>query len=233
MNQIVILAGGLATRLEPISRETPKSLIAISGVPFIKRQIENLTNLGINNFHFCLGNQAMKIEQYLSRSEFAGLSISTSRDCKMGRGTAGALIDAREYIQDEFLLTYGDSYLPVNLERLEESWSEFHGLLKLAVKNVQGSRHHPNVQIGDRGTFSYGIATSNPSYIDYGLMRLNKGVIDFIQDMSIENLTTVIEKLSLSGDATCAITEDPLFEIGSFEGIIELEEYFRSQNELC
>lgn len=229
MNQVVILAGGLATRLQPISLDTPKSLISILGVPFIKLQIENLTRLGIDTFHFCLGNQAIKIEQYLSGSEFVDLNISTSRDSKPRRGTAGALVDASAYIQDEFLLTYGDSFLPVNLARLEESWSKLNGTLKLAVKNVHGSRHVPNIQIGANGSFSYGIKTSRSTHIDYGLMSLNKGVVDYIQKTSIESLTTVIERMSLSGDATCAITEDPLFEIGSFEGIMELENYIRSK----
>lgn len=232
MNQVVILAGGLATRLQPISNKTPKSLIPISGIPFIKLQIENLVKLGVENFHFCLGNQAIKIEEYLTRNDFVGLNISTSRDSKPKRGTAGALADASYYIQDDFFLTYGDSFLPVDLKSLEESWSIYRSPLKISVTNVAGSRHSPNVELKGSGTFQYGTNASRPTHIDYGFMKVNKTVIRFIKNEGIESFETVIERMSELGSATCAITNSPLFEIGSFEGIIELENYIGGQNEL-
>jgi len=225
MNQVVILAGGLATRLQPISSETPKSLISISGIPFIKLQIENLVNLGVENFHFCLGNQAIKIEEYLTTCDFAGLNVSTSRDSKPNRGTAGALVDASDYIQNDFFLTYGDSYLPVDLVSLEESWANLKSPLKLSVKDVRGTRHLPNIQIDENGAFHYGTNVSKATHIDYGFMKVNKSVISFIKDVEIVNFGTVIEKMSASGSAICSTTNSPLYEIGSFEGIIELESY--------
>jgi NDP-sugar pyrophosphorylase family protein len=227
VNQVVILAGGLATRLQPISSETPKSLISISGIPFVKLQIENLVHLGVENFHFCLGNQAIKIEEYLTTSDFAGLEISTSRDSKPNRGTAGALVDASDYIQDDFFLTYGDSYLPVDLASLEESWANFKSPLKLSVKDVRGTRHLPNVQVEENGLFHYGTNVSKATHIDYGFMKVNKSVISFIKEVEIVNFETVIEKMSVSGSAICSTTNSPLYEIGSFEGIIELESYIR------
>ena len=225
MNQVVILAGGLATRLQPISSETPKSLIPISGIPFVKLQIENLVHLGVKNFHFCLGNQAIKIEKYLTTNDFAGLNISTSRDSKSNRGTAGALVDASDFIQDDFFLTYGDSYLPVDLVSLEESWANFKSPLKLSVKDVRGTRHLPNVQLEKNGAFHYGTNASKATHIDYGFMKVNKSVISFIKEAEIINFETVIEKMSVSGSAICSTTNSPLYEIGSVEGIIELESY--------
>ncbi len=231
MNQVVILAGGLATRLQPISSETPKSLINISGIPFVKLQIENLVHLGLTNFHFCLGNQAIKIEEYLNGNDFAGLNISTSRDSKPRRGTAGALVDAFDYIQEDFYLTYGDSYLPVDLVNLEKSWANLKSPLKLSVKDVRGTRHLPNIQIGVNGAFHYGTNLSDTTHIDYGFMKVNKNVISLIKNEGIVNFETVIEKMSVSGSATCSTTISPLYEIGSFEGIIELESYLGGRNE--
>jgi NDP-sugar pyrophosphorylase family protein len=232
MNQVVILAGGLATRLQPISSETPKSLIPIMGIPFIKLQIENLVKLGVENFHFCLGNQAIKIEEYLTRSDFTGLKISTSRDSKPNQGTARALVDASYYIQDDFFLTYGDSFLPVDIKSLEESWSKYSNPLKISVMEVSGSRHAPNVQLKEHGTFQYGAKATRPTHIDYGFMKVNKTVISFIKNTGIESFETIIGRMSELGTATCAVTFSPLFEIGSFEGIIELENHIGGQNEL-
>jgi len=231
MNQVVILAGGLATRLQPISSNTPKSLITISGIPFVKLQIENLVHLGLTNFHFCLGNQAIKIEEYLNGRDFAGLNISTSRDSKPNRGTAGALVDAYDYIEEDFYLTYGDSYLPVDLVSLEESWANLKSPLKLSVKDVRATRHLPNIQIEVNGAFHYGTNLSDATHIDYGFMKVNKSVISLIKNESIVNFETVIEKMSVSGSATCSTTISPLYEIGSFEGIIELESYLGGRNE--
>jgi NDP-sugar pyrophosphorylase family protein len=178
-----------------------------------------------------LGNQATKIEEYLTRRDFAGLNISTSRDSKPNRGTAGALVDASDYIQDDFFLTYGDSYLPVDLVSLEESWSQLKSPLKLSVKDVRGSRHLANVQVEENGAFHYGTKASKVTHINYGFMKVNKSVISLIKNAEILNFETVIERMSMSGSATCSTTDSPLYEIGSFEGIIELESYLGGRHE--
>jgi NDP-sugar pyrophosphorylase family protein len=233
MRQIVILAGGLATRLYPLTRDKPKSLITILSEPFARFQIDNLVNLGIRKIHFCLGEHADLIEKYLSRQEFNYLDITVSHDSSPKRGTAGALLDANNYLEEEFLLTYGDSYLPVDIAKLEESWSHFDAPLKLSAKKTHNTRHKPNIELQLNGTFTFGPDALKPAYINYGLMLVNKNLIQRIKRESTFEFSNVIQNLSREKEAICMVTESALFEVGSFEGIIELENYFReAQNEL-
>ena len=225
MRQIVILAGGLATRLHPITRDLPKSLLPLGGRVFLDLQIENLIRLGSHKFHFCLGQHANQIEKFLAQARFEQLDISISYDSSSKRGTAGALVDATNYLENDFLLMYGDSYLPIDLDHLELAWSRFDARLKLSIKSTVNSRHVPNVEVMPNGTFKYGSDAKHATHIDYGLMLVNKSIIQDIKRESFTNFTSVIESLSRRREAVYAITESELYEVGSFEGIRELEEY--------
>ena len=69
MYPIVILAGGLATRLRPITEKIPKSLIEINGVPFVYHQLDLLEKKGFINIHFCLGFLGEQVEKAVKESE--------------------------------------------------------------------------------------------------------------------------------------------------------------------
>jgi NDP-sugar pyrophosphorylase family protein len=225
MRQIVIFAGGMATRLYPITKDLPKSLLPIGEKIFLDLQIQNLVQLGIHKFHFCLGQHGKQIENFLAQPRFKQLGVTISYDSSPKRGTAGALVDATDYLEDEFLLTYGDSYLPIDLDNLESAWSSFDARLKLSIKSTLNSRHVPNIEVISNGTFRYGSVAKHATHIDYGLMLVNKSIIQDIERESFTNFTSVIESLSQSQEAICASTQSELYEVGSFEGIRELEEY--------
>ena len=92
MYSIVILAGGLATRLRPITEKIPKSLIEINGEPFVYHQLELLEKKGFKNIHFCLGFLGEQVEKAVKESEyFKRLSISFSYDGEKLLGTGGTI----------------------------------------------------------------------------------------------------------------------------------------------
>ncbi len=225
MRQVVILAGGMATRLYPITKDLPKSLLSIGGKIFLDLQIQNLVQRGIHKFHFCLGQHGNQIEKFLAQPRFKQLDVTMSYDSSPKRGTAGALVDAKNYLEDEFLLMYGDSYLPIDLDNLELAWSRFDARLKLSIKSTHNSRHVPNIEVMSNGAFKYGSDSKHATFIDYGLMLVDKSVIQDIERESLTSFTSVIQSLGQSQEAVCASTNSALYEVGSFEGIRELEEY--------
>lgn len=114
--QVVVLAGGLATRLGPLAREVPKALQPVGDGTFLDAMLTPLRASGFRRFHFCLGHLADAVRSYLERWE-GELEISSSVE-RTPRGTAGALLDSLGHLDDLFLLLLGDTYLDIDYARV-------------------------------------------------------------------------------------------------------------------
>jgi NDP-sugar pyrophosphorylase family protein len=109
--QVVILAGGLATRMRPETQDTPKSLLMVAGRPFVDWQLDRLAASGARSVVMCVGHLGEEVETHVRRSLERGLTVSYSYDGETLCGTGGALRRALARLQPEFVVTYGDSYL--------------------------------------------------------------------------------------------------------------------------
>lgn len=108
--QVAIIAGGLGTRLGPLTRDKPKSMVEILGKPFLEYQLEFLRKGGIRDVVLCLGHLGKLIEEYFGNGSGYGISIRYSYE-DLPLGTAGALRHASSLLKDVFWTIYGDSYL--------------------------------------------------------------------------------------------------------------------------
>ena len=112
MLPVAILAGGLATRLRPVTEKIPKSLVEINGEPFLAHQLRLLAANGIRRAILCVGYLAEMIEAYAGDGSRFGVKLTYSADGPELRGTAGAIVQALPLLGDAFFVLYGDSYLP-------------------------------------------------------------------------------------------------------------------------
>ena len=117
MIQAVILAGGKGTRLAERLRGRPKPLVDVCGVPLLQRQIEHLHGQGIKDFVILVNHAADQIERFLEQSRNFGCRITVIDDGEP-RGTAGAILDSLEVLEEEFLVVYGDTLLDVDVLRM-------------------------------------------------------------------------------------------------------------------
>src|SRR5271157_1692876 len=108
---VAILAGGLATRLRPITEKIPKSLVPVAGKPFLAHQLELLKNQGIVHVVLCLGYLGEKIVKEFGNGKALGIKLEYSFDGPTLLGTGGALKKALPKLGDKFFVLYGDSYL--------------------------------------------------------------------------------------------------------------------------
>ena len=106
-----ILAGGLATRLRPLTETIPKSLIDVNGEPFIAHQLRLLRENQIERVVLCVGHAGEKIQELIGDGTRFDLEVEYSFDGPKLIGTAGAVKAALPLLPDEFLVIYGDSYL--------------------------------------------------------------------------------------------------------------------------
>ena len=110
--QAVILAGGLGTRLRPLTKTVPKPMVPVGGTPYLEYQLRLLREQAITDIVLLTGYLGEQIEEHFGDGSRFGLSIRYSRE-DSPLGTGGALRIAKPLLADSFLVIYGDSYLPI------------------------------------------------------------------------------------------------------------------------
>src|SRR5580700_6870134 len=105
---VAILAGGLATRLRPLTEKIPKLLVAVAGEPFFAHQIRLLKKAGLTRLVLCVGYLGEKIAERYGDGSKWGVKIDYSFDGEKLLGTGGALIRALPKLGDTFYVLYGD-----------------------------------------------------------------------------------------------------------------------------
>jgi N-acetyl-alpha-D-muramate 1-phosphate uridylyltransferase len=121
---VVILAGGLATRLRPITETIPKALVEVAGLPFLEHQIDLLKRNAIAEVILCVGYLGEMIEQRYGDGKALGIRIAYSFDGPKLLGTGGAIKRALALLPDAFFVLYGDSYLPVDYRAVATAFRE-------------------------------------------------------------------------------------------------------------
>ena len=116
---VVILAGGLATRLRPITEKIPKSLVPVAGKPFLAHQLKLLHARGIRRAVLCIGYLGEMIQRDFGGEAF-GVKLDYSFDGPKLLGTGGAIKRALPLLGEEFFVLYGDSYLPIDYAPIAE-----------------------------------------------------------------------------------------------------------------
>src|ERR1043165_9562254 len=111
---VAILAGGLATRLRPVTEKIPKALIEVAGQPFLSHQLRLLQSSGIRKIVLCLGYRGEMIEREFGNGSQLGVEASYSFDGPELLGTGGAIRKALPLLGQRFLVLHGDSYLPID-----------------------------------------------------------------------------------------------------------------------
>lgn len=112
----VILAGGLGTRLGEVTKDIPKPMVNVAGLPVLEHQIMLLKEFGITNIIIVVSHLSSVITEYFADGKKWGVHISYSPSTK-DSGTAGAILPLRSKLHSSFLLLYGDTMLSMDLSR--------------------------------------------------------------------------------------------------------------------
>ena len=115
--KVVILAGGLGTRIKEYTKTIPKPMIKINGKPLIEHIMQHYSNYGLNEFYIALGYKGTIIKKYFKnrKTKWKINLIDTGKKTMTG----GRLKRLKSFLKDEaFLLTYGDGISDVNINKL-------------------------------------------------------------------------------------------------------------------
>lgn len=234
--QVVILAGGLGTRLRAILPNIPKSLVPVAGKPFIEHQFDLLRLHGLCNVLICIGHQGDQIERHLGNGSRFGFRVRYSReDSTCLLGTGGALINAISLLEDEFLVMYGDSYLPIDYRRVCEAFARARTKALMCVYRNEGQWDHSNARIADDRVvfYSKSAGIGEADCIDYGLSAFRRDVLTpYLEGALPLDLARIQTDLVESNELGAFVVRDRFYEIGKPEGMAELDALLRAGAEL-
>jgi len=230
---IVIISGGLATRLGPLTKDIPKSLLKFDDKPFIQHQIELLAKRGFKNILICLGHLGGQMKDFLGNGDWLNVKINYSFDGDTLLGTGGAILKARKYLSDVFFVIYGDSYLNIDYRK---ALSYFYkndklGLMTVFRNNDQYDKSNVIYRNNMVVLYDKKIRTENMDYIDYGLSILNKETLDLIKpENDFYDLADLLKILSKRNQLLGFEIKKRFYEIGSLKGIEDFNDYIIKKN---
>ena len=216
----MILAGGLGTRLWPITRAIPKPMVPVAGAPFLEHQLKLLQRQGITDILLLTGYFGEQIEDYFGNGLKSGLSIRYSRETTP-RGTAGALRQAAELLAEQFLLMYGDSFLPICyvdvLDAHRDSRAE--GLVVVCDNRMADTDVPSNIAL-DEHAFVVRYDKDNPgdpqlTHVEAGVLGFSRSIVELIPEGFVSLERHLYPKLILRHQLVAYQTQQRFYDIGT------------------
>jgi NDP-sugar pyrophosphorylase family protein len=235
MLPLAVLAGGFATRLGELGRNSPKCLIKVNGRPFVDWQLDLLTKNGYSDFVFCVSYKSDAIQKYLGDGSNRGVNIEYSFDGEIQLGTGGAIQKALPKLGELFGVIYGDSYLPIDYFSAEQVFlNDKRPALMTVYKNFN-QWDLSNVEFYDGKLLDYekGKRNEKMNHIDYGITFFREKAFDPWVDQSSFDLSKVCSQLAKDNQLGGYEVFERFYEIGSVRGLEEFSQYLRkASNEL-
>ena len=237
--QVLILAGGLGTRIKSLTKEQiPKALIPVNNIPFAEYQMKHLANQNITNIVYSIGFLGEQIRSFVGNGSKWGVHVTYVDEGKELMGTGGAIrkaIDAGG-MESDFFVLYGDAFLPVYYQPIYETYLKMNLPGLMAVYKNNGNWDTSNTELEGPLVSFYTkdkkrIDRQKPSYIDYGLSVYKRDyLLDHIPKGEKYDLSKYQEYLVSKNLLAGFEVFERFYEVGSEKGLADFERYL--QNEL-
>jgi NDP-sugar pyrophosphorylase family protein len=233
---VAILAGGLATRLRPLTETVPKSLLEVNGEPFAVHQLRLLQSKGIRRVVFCIAHLGELIQRTIGDGSALGLQVDYSFDGPALLGTAGAIRNASPKLGDPFFVMYGDSYLPCDYagvaRHFESPSTQSKRVLgMMTVFRNEGKWDTSNVEFEGGEIIAYSKTNRNPRmrYIDYGLGVFRAEAFQNLPTGKACDLAELYADLLQRKQLGAFEVRERFYEIGSPAGLRETAEFLAAR----
>jgi len=232
MTQVVVLCGGLATRMRPLTDARPKVLLEVAGRPFLRHLFDRLVASRVDEVVLAVGHLAPQIEAELAR-EPAPVATRIVHDGPVPKGTLGALAALRDVLAPVFVVTYGDSWLPPPFEyaslaqRLQDE-PDARGCM--AVWHNRGELEPSNCAVEEGRVLRYAKGDGEGlAWIDYGALALRRDVLDEVPTGAVASLSDLQARLARDGSLAALEVHERFYEIGSVAGLAALADRLTSE----
>ena len=235
--QCVVLAGGLGTRMRAYTEQIPKALIPVEGSPFIDLQLAWMASHGVSEVVMSIGYRGDMLRQHVGDGARFGIPVRYVDEGTELRGTGGALRFALEEgaLAETFLVTYGDSFLPIDFGALGEA---FHAAKQPAAMTVlhNGGRWDTSNVVFENGRLvvydkkRVDRPAADYQYIDYGVSVLSRSVIaQRVPQAGSYDLADLFHDLSVRAELTGIEVFERFYEVGSPAGLRDFSEWIAAR----
>jgi NDP-sugar pyrophosphorylase family protein len=227
-----ILAGGLATRLRPITQTIPKAMIEVAGRPFIEHQFALLRRNGIRRVVLCLGYLGEQIKRHLGDGAAFGLDLHYSYDGDQLLGTGGALRRALPLLDEAFWVLYGDSYMDIDYAAVLAHFraGQARGLMTVIQNENRWDKSNVVFRQGRLLCYSKRATTPQMKHIDYGVSLLKRELLAPLPADESFDLADLLSDLAARGALMGHQVTQRFYEIGSPRGLEETERYLQARS---
>jgi D-glycero-D-manno-heptose 1,7-bisphosphate phosphatase len=237
MLPVVVLAGGLGTRLGEIGTRVPKIMMPIGKQIFLDLQLKLFVDNGVRDLTYCLGHLGQQVEEHVQHISIPNeMIIKFSYDGDKQLGTGGAILKAVKNYEGKFLVVYGDSYLQVKYEEISGRFQNSKQSCIMTVLHNKDLYDKSNVSISNGMVSRYhkDKSDSDLDFIDFGILGFSTSVFSHFEAYKSFDLSLVIQHAIQSNNVLAFEVQKRFFEIGSQQGILDLERYLyrESANEL-
>jgi NDP-sugar pyrophosphorylase family protein len=223
----VIVAGGLATRMHPHTESVPKVLLEVAGRPFVDWQLEKLAACGFSRAMLCVAHLGDRVREHVGDGTRFGLRVDYADEGPRLLGTAGAVRAALSQLDETFVVTYGDSYLPFDyaspLAMLRQN-RDCDGVMSVYCN--RGQWDSSNVRLSSDGAwiaaYEKGTVDDRFDHIDYGCLAFRRSVFQSLADGVPVGLDALQTRMAATGKLRAIAAQERFYEIGSPQGWAEL-----------
>lgn len=231
IEQAVILAGGRGERLRPLTDEKPKPMIELNGRPFLEYLTNLLKENGITEILLLLGYQYNKIIDHFGDGSEFGVTIRYSVG-EIFDETGTRVRNAKNFLQEKFLLMYSDNYWPLQLEKMFEFYKSKNVLATTTVYNNKDGQgeygFENNIFVDSTGTVVlYDKTRSDPRLngVDIGFFILDKRILDFMPDSNFSFEAEILPVLAQQNELAGFRTDQLYYPITSIEWLKRAEKF--------
>ena len=228
---VALLAGGLATRLRPITEKIPKALVDIDGQPFIDHQLALLHRNGIRRVVMCLGYRGEMVEEHCGTGSRYGMELKYSYDGEKLLGTGGAIKRAAHLLDDVLWIMYGDSYMDIDYPAVLDFFDRSGAQGLMAVLRNGDRWDKSNVVFRNGKLEKYDKRNVSPAmdYIDYGVALLRRDALNEIPINELFDLAELYTRMVSDHRMVGYEVTNRFYEIGTPAALEEARLYLANQ----
>jgi len=224
-NKVILMVGGLGTRLRPLTDNIPKPMLKVGNKPILQTIIEKFAEYGYTNVVLCVNYKSHVIEDYFGDGSEFGVNIEYVFE-EQRMGTAGALSLLKEKPSEPFFVMNGDLLTNVNFEHLDSYHITNNSMGTMCVREYDFQVPYGVVNIKGSKILSIEEKPTHKFFVSAGIYMLSPEILEYIPQNKFYDMPTLFEKL-ISEDKN--IISFPLREY--WLDIGRIEEYKKANEE--
>lgn len=193
-NKVVLMVGGLGTRLRPLTDDTPKPMLNVGNKPILQTIVEKFAEYGFVNIVMCVNYKSKIIQDYFGDGSDIGVNIEYVEE-NQRMGTAGALSLLKEKPSEPFFVMNGDLLTSVNFEHLLEYHLSNNSFATMCVREYDFQVPYGVIEIDEQRINSIVEKPIQKFFVNAGIYVLSPSVLDNIPHNTFYDMPSLFNEL--------------------------------------